>query len=85
MTSDPPPGWRTPADALRVVAHAPNLRRTVLTALVVGSVLFVINHLDTVLGGTAGVATWVKAGITYLVPFCVANIGLLVGTHRRDG
>ncbi len=56
-------------------------RGTLLTAAVV-TVLFVINHLDTVLDGQATTATWVTTGITYLVPFCVANIGLLVGTHR---
>lgn len=55
-----------------------------LTAVVVGSVLFLIHHLDVVLAGTATTATWVKTGTTYLVPFCVANVGLLVGTRRPD-
>ncbi|HEU5007050.1 MAG TPA: nitrate/nitrite transporter NrtS [Jatrophihabitantaceae bacterium] len=54
-----------------------------LTALVVGTVLFAINQLDTVLGGHADTGTWVKTGLTYLVPFCVANTGLLLGCHRR--
>lgn len=85
MTTDPPASWRTPIEALRVVAHLEHLRGTLLTAAVVGTVLFVINHLDTVLGGQATTATWVKTGITYLVPFCVANVGLLVGTHRSPG
>lgn len=84
MTTDPPESWRTPRQALRVVLHRHHLKGTLLTSVVVGSVLFVINHLDTVLGGAATTATWVKTGITYLVPFCVANIGLLVGTRRPD-
>jgi hypothetical protein len=66
-----------------VVLHRPHLWRTVLTALVVGTVLFAINQLDTVLGGHADTGTWVKTGLTYLVPFCVANTGLLLGCHRR--
>jgi hypothetical protein len=65
-----------------VVAHGPNLRRTVVTALIVGTVLFVINHLPAVIAGQATLSDWVQTGITYLVPFTVANIGLLVGTRR---
>lgn len=84
MHTNPPTGWQTPVQALRVVLHPPNLARTLLTAAVVGSILFLINHLDTVLAGTATPATWIKTGVTYLVPFFVANIGLLVGTHRRE-
>ena len=38
-------------------------RGTLLTAAVV-TVLFVINHLDTVLDGQATTATWVTTGIT---------------------
>jgi hypothetical protein len=73
--------WSTPGEAARVVARGPNLRRTTVTALIVGTVLFLINHLPTVLAGQASVADWVQTGVTYLVPFTVANIGLLVGTR----
>lgn len=82
MTAEPPTGWTSPADAVRVMAHPRHLVRTLLTAAVVGTILFAINHLDTVLSGAATATTWIKTGITYLVPFTVANIGLLVGTHR---
>lgn len=66
-----------------VIFRAENLRRTVAVALVVGTALFVINQLDTVIAGNASAATWAKVALTYLVPFCVANYGLLVG-QRRD-
>lgn len=85
MGSESPPTWQTPAQALRVVVYRPNLIRTLATALIVGTVLFLINHLDTVLSGAASTSTWVKTGITYVVPFVVANVGLLVGSHRRGG
>jgi hypothetical protein len=78
----PAPSWWTAREALRVVTYRPHLIRTVLTAAVVGTILFLINHLDTVLAGVATPETWVKTGITYLVPFAVANIGLLVGARR---
>ena len=70
-------------EVLTVISQADNLRRTVGVALVVGTVLFVINQLDSVVTGRATAATWTRVVLTYLVPFCVANYGLLVG-QRRD-
>jgi hypothetical protein len=77
------PTWATAREAVRVVLHRPNLYRTGPTALLVGTILFGINQLDTVLADHATAATWVKTGVTYLVPFVVANTGLLLGTRRR--
>jgi fatty-acid desaturase len=68
--------------AAGVVLYPRHLSRTILIAVIVGSALFAINHLDTVLNGAATTTTWVKVGVTYLVPFVVSNVGLLVGTHR---
>jgi len=78
------PTWASWPEALRVVAFRPHLRKTVGIALVVGTVLFCINQLDVVVSGHASTIVWVKSGVTYLVPFCVANAGLLVATRRRD-
>jgi hypothetical protein len=60
-----------------------NLKRTIATALIVGTVLFAINQLNVVAAGQATAVVWIKTGVTYLVPFVVANIGILVATHRR--
>jgi hypothetical protein len=77
--------WATLPEACRVVAYRPHLRQTALTAIVVGTGLFAINQLDVVLSGEATAATWVKVAVTYLVPFAVANSGVLVGCRRpRD-
>jgi hypothetical protein len=65
------------------VCHVPYLRRTLGVAGVVGTVLFAINHLDVVLEGQATTRTWAKIALTYLVPFCVSNYGLLVGARDR--
>lgn len=83
VSSTPRPAWQTRAEAIRVVVHRPHLRHTLTTALIVGTILFVINHLDTVLRGGATTGTWVKTGITYLVPFVVANIGVLLASRRE--
>lgn len=77
------PTWRGLREAVRVMTFRPHLVRTVVTAVVVGTLLFAINHLDTVLKGEATTETWIKIGVTYLVPFAVSNAGVLVATHRR--
>jgi hypothetical protein len=77
-----PPVWSGWREALGVVAYRPHLRKTMRIALVVGTVLFCINQLDVVLRGHATTATWVKGAITYLVPFVVSNLGVLVASRR---
>ena len=75
--------WSSLREVPRVVLYPPHLRRTALIALVVGTVLFAINHLDEVLTAKATRSTWIKTAITYLVPFTVSNLGLLVGSRVR--
>ncbi len=80
----PPPTWRKPTEALPVIAYWPHLVKTLTITSVVGTVLFAINHLDVVLRGDATTAVWVKSALTYLVPFCVSNLGLIIGSRRPD-
>ncbi len=77
-----PATWRTWRDMPRLCFSARSLRSTVAVALVVGSALFTINQLDVVVAGHATGRVWLKAGLTYVVPFLVANYGLLVGSRR---
>ncbi len=77
--------WTNWREALRVVVYRPYLKRTLLVALVVGSVLFAINHLDEVVRGQASLTIWTKVVVTYFVPFVVSNIGIIVATHRKPG
>ena len=76
-------GWSTGREATLVLARREYLRRTLVTAAIVGTVLFAINQLDVVIEGRATWVTWVKVGVTYLVPFAVANVGVLIGTRSR--
>ncbi len=80
-----PPTWAGWREALGVIAYRPHLRKTVRITLVVDSVLFCINQLDVVMRGNASTATWVKGAITYVVPFVVSNLGVLVASRRRVG
>ena len=73
-------GWR---QAVLVVVWPLHLKRTLFTALVVGTILFAINQLNVVLDGHATAVVWLKTGVTYLVPFAVSNVGILIATRRR--
>lgn len=76
------PTWQNWNQAARVVLHPPHLRKTTSIALLVGTVLFAINQLDVVIRGDADAVVWLKAAVTYLVPFVVSNAGLLVASRR---
>jgi hypothetical protein len=62
----------------------PHLPRTVAVALVVGTILCAINQLNVLLAGRATGITWLKIALTYLVPFLVANYGIVSASrHSR--
>ena len=77
-----PPTWSGLREAIAVVLYPRHLRRSLGVAAVVGTVLFLINQLDVVLAHHATSATYLKGALTYLVPFCVSNYGILVATRR---
>ncbi len=62
------------------------LRRSARIALVVGTLLALINHGDHVLGGRVTAAVAAKIAITYAVPFAVATWSALINSRvRRPG
>lgn len=79
-----PPAWSRWREAGAVVLHPPHLRRTIRIALLVGTILFAINQLDIVIRGQATPSLWLKCALTYLVPFCTSNFGVLVATRQPD-
>jgi hypothetical protein len=73
----------TVGDALRICFRREHLRRTVKIALVVGTLLTLINQLDIIVKGDADILTWVKCALNYCVPFVVSNLGLLAGKRAE--
>jgi hypothetical protein len=61
--------------------YPPLLRRSLYTALVVGSVLVLINQGNLIAAGTANSQLWWKIPLTYAVPFCVATWGALINSR----
>lgn len=76
--------WSTPVEALRIVFLRTTLRKTTRIALVVGTILSLINQASVIFGGDATAATWLRVGANYLVPFCVSSLGFLSATRRSD-
>lgn len=48
-------------------------RRSLVVAVVVGSILNLINQGDVLVGG--GALDWTKMALTFAVPYCVATYG----------
>ena len=65
-------GWRWVVATCR-----PTLHRTATIALVVGTVLTLINQLDVIVHGDATWLTGVKVVLNFCVPFIVSNLGVL--------
>ncbi len=65
--------------ALGYCSRPEHLRRTIVIAVVVGTLLTAVNQLDVIARGDATTVTWAKCAANYLVPFIVSNLGLLSG------
>ena len=61
--------------------HWPMLRRSLLTAMVVGAVLTFLNHGDLLFVGSWAPALYWKIPLTYCVPFLVATLGALTNSR----
>ena len=67
--------------AFQRALRPPILNRSVKIAVVVGTLLNLINQGDRLFG--AGDINWIKLVLTFLVPFCVATFGAWAAL--RDG
>ena len=64
------------------VLHRPMLRRSLMVAVVVGTVLTLLNQGDILFSGGWNSALYWKVPLTYCVPFCVATYGALTNSRR---
>jgi uncharacterized membrane protein len=58
---------------LALATSASVVRRAVKVALIVGTILGVINHADAVLTNTFSMKNWLQVALTYFVPYAVAT------------
>jgi hypothetical protein len=74
---------RGAAELVALAARNGVLRRAVVVALVVGTVLNLINQGDRLISGTE--PDWFKLILTYLVPFVVSTHGSMTVLMRSQG
>ena len=67
---------------MRAFRHVPMLRRSLIVAMVVGTILTLLNQGDTILAGNWENALYWKVPATFCVPFCVATVGALTNSRR---
>ena len=67
---------------LCALRHLPLLKRSVLAALVVGTVLTALNQGDNLLAGEWSSALYWKIPLTYCVPFLVSTYGALINNRN---
>src|SRR6476661_7286731 len=77
-----PVTWSTPRELLSVVVAPQHLKRTLCVAVVVGTAFFAMNQLGVILHGGGTALVWLKAGLTYLTPLVVSNVGVVTATRR---
>jgi hypothetical protein len=77
--------WSTWGELLGVITAPANVKRSVTIALVIGTLFVAMNQLEVILSGHATFVVWLKAGLTYVTPLCVSNLGILSATHRPAG
>ena len=78
-------GYRLPNGERRcgrcVWRHRAIVRRALITALIVGTILTLVNQGDRLLAGDLSGPMLLKMGLTYCVPYCVSTSGA-VGMSR---
>jgi hypothetical protein len=70
------------ADHLRDPAA---MRRTVMVALVVGTLLTIINQGDHIASGEVDLAVAATIAANFLIPWCVSSIGYISARRAPEG
>jgi len=77
-------GTRTTASYVGYLAERDTLARSAKTALLVGTILALLNHYQAILAWVVPTHEALQIGLTYLVPFSVASFGQIAAKRQRD-
>ena len=67
----------------KLATEKPIVIRSLKVALVVGTILVLINHFDKLLALQLSTTDFFKIGLTYCVPYCVATFGAVTAILER--
>jgi hypothetical protein len=77
------PSWRTPREAAVLILRGTTFPTASRIALVVGTLLSLVNQGQIIFGGDATTVTWVRVAVNFAVPYTVASLGYLAPLRRR--
>lgn len=78
------PEWSSVPEAFRLIALGYTFRTCFRVALVVGTLLSIVNQGSVLLAGEATTSTAIRIAINYLIPFVVASIGYLAPFRTKQ-
>ncbi len=75
--------WSTPGQAVWLICCGVTFATASRIALVVGTLLTVVNQGSVLLSGDVGVATWLSVAANYAIPYVVSSLGYLAPFRQR--
>ncbi|MEQ8341895.1 MAG: nitrate/nitrite transporter NrtS [Marinovum algicola] len=69
---------------IRIATRRSVVTRAFRVAIVVGTVLGLLNHGDAILAGTVNAGQFAKICLTFLVPFSVSTYSSVLAIRERD-
>lgn len=79
------PTWRNAREAVRLASRPTTLRKTLVIAAIVGTLLSVVNQGDVIVRGDADSIMWMRIAVNYMVPFVVSTAGFLSACRAPRG
>ncbi|MGH9002160.1 MAG: nitrate/nitrite transporter NrtS [Acidimicrobiia bacterium] len=84
MRARAPIEWRTWPEAVGLILRGATIHATWRIAVVVGTLLTIVNQGGVILAGEATPATWIRSVVNYCVPFVVSSLGFLIARRIPD-
>lgn len=75
--------WVTPREGMVLWLSPSTLRSTLRIALIVGTLLSLINQGHLIAAGDVSAATWMRVAANYLIPWAVSSVGFLSASRRE--
>lgn len=79
------PPWRSPSQACIIVLCGVTAPTALPVAIVVGTLLSIVNQGAAIADGGATPAFWLRVGFNFAVPFLVSSLGFLGAGRIRPG
>lgn len=75
--------WTSPLQVCVLIAKGATFRTASKIAVIVGTLLTVVNQGSVIIAGDATLVTWLRTVANYAIPYTVASIGYLTPFRRR--